>query len=534
MVYRLPAIGELDWGDDVNGSIAAVKATADAAETPTGAQDKANVARDFARLRANHTGSQVASTISDFNAAAITAVGAAQDGTTAANIGSAASATRAAIVVLNERSEINAQDHGVRGDGTGEDVTALSALVTSLRPGSSGVAGAKLVIPSGDYPLNDTLLFSKWSGVVTGSGTGNAGTYSSGAGKATVFRWIGPDTKSMVKLRDYRGVTFEHIRFTGNDATPPLACIESNNVTGDGAGTAEGLKLNDVWMGKWTWSAEGAVGAVKAGVLFSGDNTNNDQFSFRDLTITGCEVGIDLPNSQSIWGASYNLLVANASVAGVRTSASTRGYNWTFDNCIKDVQVNSTAKVKVYGWSSERSSRQLDIPGLGSCIVYGGEWRLQSPMTTSDVFVNAPAMTANAVLKLDGVDIVNALGAPHPKIFVRSTGGGSPSLGKFVMRDCQTTMTLSDFDVACTVSNALEVDISCGNSLYLRRRFLNAQTLSVEGTRINGFLEGVEQTAPSAPSADQGRLFYQDNGAGKTQLCVLFATGAVQVIATQP
>lgn len=43
-----------------------------------------------------------------------------------------------------------------------------------------------------------------------------------------------------------------------------------------------------------------------------------------------------------------------------------------------------------------------------------------------------------------------------------------------------------------------------------------------------------EMVAPAAPAADQARLFAQDNGAGKTQLAVRFATGAVQVLATEP
>jgi hypothetical protein len=33
---------------------------------------------------------------------------------------------------------------------------------------------------------------------------------------------------------------------------------------------------------------------------------------------------------------------------------------------------------------------------------------------------------------------------------------------------------------------------------------------------------------------NQARLFVKDNGAGKTQLCVRFHTGAVQVIETEP
>jgi len=46
---------------------------------------------------------------------------------------------------------------------------------------------------------------------------------------------------------------------------------------------------------------------------------------------------------------------------------------------------------------------------------------------------------------------------------------------------------------------------------------------------------GAERAADApAPGLNQGVVFYKDNGSGKTQLCVRFNTGAVQVIATQP
>lgn len=49
------------------------------------------------------------------------------------------------------------------------------------------------------------------------------------------------------------------------------------------------------------------------------------------------------------------------------------------------------------------------------------------------------------------------------------------------------------------------------------------------------FIQFFEQSAdPSAPSANGARLFAKDNGSGKTQLCVRFPTGAVQVLVTEP
>jgi hypothetical protein len=48
------------------------------------------------------------------------------------------------------------------------------------------------------------------------------------------------------------------------------------------------------------------------------------------------------------------------------------------------------------------------------------------------------------------------------------------------------------------------------------------------------YYELAEIATPNAPAANQARLFVRDNGAGKTQLCVRYNTGAVQVLNTQP
>jgi hypothetical protein len=49
-----------------------------------------------------------------------------------------------------------------------------------------------------------------------------------------------------------------------------------------------------------------------------------------------------------------------------------------------------------------------------------------------------------------------------------------------------------------------------------------------------GAIEFEEMTAPGAGAANTARLYAVDNGAGKTQLVVIFSSGAAQVIATQP
>lgn len=49
-----------------------------------------------------------------------------------------------------------------------------------------------------------------------------------------------------------------------------------------------------------------------------------------------------------------------------------------------------------------------------------------------------------------------------------------------------------------------------------------------------GAIEFAEMTAPSNGAANTARLFCRDNGSGKSQLCVIFGSGAIQVLATEP
>lgn len=69
-----------------------------------------------------------------------------------------------------------------------------------------------------------------------------------------------------------------------------------------------------------------------------------------------------------------------------------------------------------------------------------------------------------------------------------------------------------------------------------RAGYFNSADFVIERTIYVGtnFYEGIESTAPAAPAANGYRIYAQDNGAGKTQLMVIFSSGAAQQIAIQP
>jgi hypothetical protein len=49
-----------------------------------------------------------------------------------------------------------------------------------------------------------------------------------------------------------------------------------------------------------------------------------------------------------------------------------------------------------------------------------------------------------------------------------------------------------------------------------------------------GYIQTSEMTAPAAPAANGVRIYAEDDGAGKTRLMALFATGAAQQLAIEP
>jgi hypothetical protein len=58
--------------------------------------------------------------------------------------------------------------------------------------------------------------------------------------------------------------------------------------------------------------------------------------------------------------------------------------------------------------------------------------------------------------------------------------------------------------------------------------------INVGGVYFHDRLLYTERADPAAPAANQAVVYARDNGSGKTQLCVRFNTGAVQVISTEP
>jgi len=103
-----------------------------------------------------------------------------------------------------------------------------------------------------------------------------------------------------------------------------------------------------------------------------------------------------------------------------------------------------------------------------------------------------------------------------------------------------TAMQFSTPNLALSVGSSIQIGIAStsnpaasGNDVAFARTAAGIMKVT-NGSTGGGSLHFQEQTAPSAPAANNVYIYAQDNGAGKTQLMARFATGAAQQIAIEP
>ncbi len=204
-----------------------------------------------------------------------------------------------------------------------------------------------------------------------------------------------------------------------------------------------------------------------------------------------------------------------------------------FYSVLSSVQQSSMTNL---GFSAGGGKFVADVNGVtlysGSTITSPSTLKIiDSTFTTTNVFslysynnsgltqqethliATAPVAGRNTLLDL----FASGLTGTVPEIQLRATAdsatasiiltGNTPSF-------CTITSSLN------TILGDFTVDaINVGNSL----------TGATAGTiRLS------EISTPSAPGTNNAAIYVADNGAGKTQLIVRFATGAVQILATQP
>ncbi len=204
---------------------------------------------------------------------------------------------------------------------------------------------------------------------------------------------------------------------------------------------------------------------------------------------------------------------------------------------------DSSGNVLAGGWTIGATT----ISSTGVTITSGTSASIVAGSTTLDangisVITNAATTTLTKAYRIvNGTDVHGYLGGYHtvaanghsiyleaqpltgqPASLVLVSNGGAGQTGNIQISAGPTGGSYATIQMNGQGDGTTTVAINCG--------------LSVGGSyaAANGAINLKEITAPGAPGADIGTLYLDDNGAGKTRLNIRFATGAVQVLATQP
>lgn len=187
-------------------------------------------------------------------------------------------------------------------------------------------------------------------------------------------------------------------------------------------------------------------------------------------------------------------------------------------------------------WQDSTGATLSAIRSNGGLRIKGGSYGANEVLNTE----SGPLILSNAQAgDIAGVPVLQVFDAAGTTETVRITNGGTIRATAFA--DIANTVNL-----AFVTSNRVNIT---GGNLWLNTAGAVLQFLSPDGTKneamslanngawtlgTSGSMNLTERAEPSNPGANIGVLFTKDSGAGKTQLCVRFPTGASQVIATEP
>ena len=289
---------------------------------------------------------------------------------------------------------------------------------------------------------------------------------------------------------------------TGSAATSSLAITQTWNTTG--TPTAISLNVTDTASNASSLLMDLRVGgSSRLGVRKDGQVSFSGGVAINVPGNVGLALGTDLAAIR--FGASGDLFVTRdaANTLAQRNGTNAQGFN------IYNTYTDASNYERGYRrWVG--NVMQIGTEKAGTGTARGMEFQTDG----------ATRMSINAVGQ---ILVTSDFGAASTFIL---TAGGARQLfhngSSLALRSTSSIISMG------TDGNGANPDLD------IRRVAAGVLRLSQNGTNVGGALEMIEQTAPAAPAANSVRIFAQDNGAGKTQLMALFATGAAQQIAIEP
>jgi len=181
---------------------------------------------------------------------------------------------------------------------------------------------------------------------------------------------------------------------------------------------------------------------------------------------------------------------------------------------------------------------QLQVPTTGSSagLLLGGDTQLYRGGANAMYLASGDSFQiVNGDLQFgtNSKSILDNAGA----VMLTFTQGGTPSVAYTVVKNNSTGNnpsvlgageTNTGLDLSSSGTGAIRFFSGAGGTFL--GQFSGGSSNLALGASVH--LEMREMSTPSTPSTDRGRIYLKDNGAGKTQLIVMFSDGAEIVLAT--
>lgn len=378
--------------------------------------------------------------------------------------------------------------------------------------------GVFIIFTSGTFVLNDRWDFVALGTLTTQTYTFKVDTTNNRVHLADEFTLsyddalgiafiVGFSGSTSLQMNQLDGITL--LTFNGYVTLSPLARVQLETWAGTGAAlqfleraalvpdanghaTLYAKDVGGVTLPMWNdGTTETSLLSTSAHPLNTGDPHTQYPLAAAAETISGA------------WGFSQSVgLNAGASVGGTITVSTDGGSTLTLSGGLSlangDLKFSGTLVLE-YSTST---------PHLG---IVGGDLNLDH------------AGGGTALIKRAGTTIMT-LGTGDPRLTVTGT--------LLVNSVVQSATFWGTTQVIC----AKYVDVLFGTE-RITLAAASPNLVFTGDARLTGFLDFNEYnttTDPVAPADNRARLYARDNGAGKEQLCVRFATGAVVVLATEP
>jgi len=389
------------------------------------------------------------------------------------------------VVSQVELPYINIVDRGAEPGGSIDVSAVIQAAVNEV-----AANGGIVRIPAGTWRVNNTVVISGTRVSVVGDDA--AGCRIEYYGTGAVFDMSGDGYLELAKMR---------IVNTGGTGTHGVVVGKSGSVTG------------------WKYEVR---------------NVEVDGFLTAGLHVANCEQSI-FHKVYAHSGNAVGFLVDNS-----RHSTNSNGINNRFEMCRAhdnvgrgwDINEQSLATFddcqSLNNNAGNTSEYQFRLGGSSvACRLYNLDLEDHAATGTNGITVSGSGHL------LDGI-----LGFQLTKLIDLNTTSNI-YIGRVVPSTITTVLTIG---ATCTHTTYLDagnlgtVSNGAPTSTYAIGFAGATRRLTVNGEAGGGYIlfRSEQSVDPAAPSANGAILFTKDNGSGKTQLCVRFASGLTQVFATEP